>query len=82
MIYEMEQRITIEIFDDGKGMPADYVEKLNRGEENTDGSGNIHIGFDNIRQRLKYIYREDFNLQVYSVEGRGSTVAIELPIHR
>lgn len=82
MIYEMEQRITIEISDDGKGMPADYVEKLNRGEENTDGSGNVHIGFDNIRQRLKYIYREDFNLQVYSVEGRGSTVAIELPIHR
>ena len=79
LIYELGSQMVIEISDDGKGMPASYVDRLNRGKESDADDRNVHIGFDNIRQRLQYIYQENFELTVYSVEGRGSTVTIALP---
>ena len=82
LIYEMSGQTVIEISDDGKGMPSEYVDRLNRGESNVSGDRNAHIGFENIRQRLQYIYQEDFELTVYSVEGRGTTITIVLPIRK
>lgn len=55
LIYGMEDKSVIEISDDGKGMAAECLEMLNRSERALAEKGRVHIGFDNIRQRLKYI---------------------------
>ena len=79
LIYEEGEHIVIEVSDDGKGMSAEKLSELNSGEAAMPDDKHTRIGFDNLRQRLGYIYGQDFELTVYSVEGKGSTVTIVLP---
>lgn len=79
LIYEEGTSIVIEVSDDGKGMSAGKLQQLNSGAFSQSDDKHTHIGFDNLRQRLAYIYAQDFELTVYSVENHGSTVTIVLP---
>ena len=79
LIYESEGTIVIEVSDDGKGMEPDCMDMLNKGRALEPGHGHTHIGFDNLRQRLEYIYGDGFDLTVYAVEDQGTTITIVLP---
>src|SRR5215831_14341687 len=62
-------RLLIEIADNGVGiseekMPHVYVEG---------------IGLSNVRERLRVLYGEDFQLEIESREGQGTTIRIEVP---
>ena len=62
-------RLHIEIEDNGVGiseekMPHVYVEG---------------IGLSNVRERLRVLYGADFNLDIESHEGKGTTIRIDVP---
>jgi two-component system LytT family sensor kinase len=62
-------RLHIEIEDNGVGiseekMPHVYVEG---------------IGLSNVRERLRVLYGEDFNLDIQSHEGQGTLIRIDVP---
>ena len=62
-------RLQIEIGDNGVGiseekMPHVYVEG---------------IGLSNVRERLRVLYGEDFQLDIESHEGQGTTIRIDVP---
>ena len=62
-------RLRIEIEDNGVGiseekMPHVYVEG---------------IGLSNVRERLRVLYGADFNLDIESHEGKGTTIRIDVP---
>ena len=62
-------RLHIEIEDNGVGiseekMPHVYVEG---------------IGLSNVRERLRVLYGADFNLDIDSREGKGTTIRIDVP---
>ena len=64
-----DSRLHIEIEDNGVGiseekMPHVYVEG---------------IGLSNVRERLRVLYGEDFNLDIQSREGRGTVIRIDVP---
>jgi len=37
------------------------------------------IGLSNVRERLRVLYGEDFQLEIESREGQGTTIRIEVP---
>ena len=41
-----------------------------------------HIGLDNIRQRLAFIYPGQYQFDIQSTEGYGTTISISIPLIR
>ena len=82
LVYQVEDRIELEVSDDGKGFDSDTLAwlqshefRLNRPEQ----KGDIHIGLENIYGRLKHVYGHDFTMDVRSAKGCGSTIILSLP---
>jgi two-component system LytT family sensor kinase len=59
----------IEIVDDGLGIPEDRLTSALSGG----------IGLTNVNERLKVIYGANYQLQLRSVPGEGTTARIEIP---
>ena len=38
-----------------------------------------HIGIKNIKERLDYIYENQYRFQIWSKEGEGTIVTIRIP---
>ncbi len=82
VIVRREDRILkISILDTGNGMPADILEKLNRGEVVENATGR-HIGVWNCRKRIQMYYGESAVLTISSTPGEGTQVWMELPIDK
>jgi two-component system LytT family sensor kinase len=64
-----EGRLVIEIEDNGAGIP-DY--RLPQVYENG-------IGISNVRERLRVLYGNDFRIDIFSREGSGTRIRIEVP---
>lgn len=80
VIVRKEDRILkISILDTGNGMPAEILEKLNRGEVVENATGR-HIGVWNCRKRIQMYYGENAVLKISSTPGEGTQVWMELPI--
>jgi two-component system LytT family sensor kinase len=62
-------RLSIEVEDDGVGIPeADLAGILNKG-----------IGVNNVKERLRVLYNQDYRMLIDSQPGRGTRVEIEVP---
>ena len=62
-------RLSIEVEDDGVGIPeAELSGILNKG-----------IGVNNVRERLKVLYSQDYRMVIDSQPGRGTRIEIEVP---
>jgi two-component system LytT family sensor kinase len=62
-------RLSIEVEDDGVGIPeAELSGILNKG-----------IGVNNVRERLKVLYSQDYRMLIDSQPGRGTRIEIEVP---
>jgi two-component system LytT family sensor kinase len=62
-------RLRVEVSDDGVGIPD------GRGHEVFESG----IGISNVRERLKVLYGQDFNLAIDSQPGKGTSISFEIP---
>ena len=70
--FEGEDRVLIEVADDGVGMGARPASALKR-----QGAG---IGMKNVQERLDVLYGNQAHFNVVSNPGRGTLVSIEIPV--
>ncbi|MBS4208339.1 histidine kinase [Bacillus sp. FJAT-50079] len=62
--------------DNGPGMDATYLRKVRKGEVKTKGQG---IGLQNIDERIKLSFGEEYGVQIESEQGKGTRVIVSLP---
>ena len=67
-----ENRVKIRISDTGNGFSEEELEYLRSGEDEWDGRK--HIGVTNVRNRLKILYGENFELRFFNDEKSGGEV--------
>ncbi|MDO4298743.1 MAG: histidine kinase [Lachnospiraceae bacterium] len=74
------------VVDNGTGIPADRLEKVNRDclagntSEVLNERGHHSIGLKNVAQRIRSYFGEDCGLVVESMEGKGTIIDIILPV--
>ncbi|MFC4401826.1 cache domain-containing sensor histidine kinase [Gracilibacillus xinjiangensis] len=72
--------IKIEVKDNGVGIRKNHLyqirEFMENGEYQSDGN---RIGLHNVQQRIKLYYGEAFGIEIESIFGLGTTMAIKLP---
>lgn len=73
-----DDRLLLDIADDGVGMPQSQLEKL-QGDLSARELGRVGIGLGNIYLRIQAIYQGNGSLTVQSEEGKGTTIHIDLP---
>lgn len=71
--YQENGRLTLEVHDDGVGMPADVVETIESGNFADDGQS---LGIQNVFQRLQSEYGSRFSCQVDSFENLGTRLRL------
>lgn len=74
------QNLEIKIIDDGVGMRQDKAEQVVR--EKTHKEHFSGIGVNNVQDRLQLIYGKDYGIHIESIEKKGTTVTIILPVKR
>jgi sensor histidine kinase YesM len=77
-IIREEGFLIVTVQDNGSGMSEKMVDSItNQPKTMIRGA---HIGIRNIRERMKYIYKDQQKLTISSVEGEGTCVTLWLPI--
>lgn len=82
--YATEQRLIINIKDDGCGMSPERLETINTAlASNTaiesSKSNRISVGLSNVNSRIKFTYGEMYGINIYSTQNVGTTVQLNLP---
>ena len=80
-----DSRILIEIKDDGVGMDEDVLERLNRrldsgvGEFQNMNNPPGGIALNNVNNRIRLLFGQEYGIQVFSIKDIGTTVEISIP---
>lgn len=69
--------LEIEIYDNGRGIPPEMVERFNRGEFSETGTRS-HIGMKNALERIKIYYGEKSKVRIESREKEYTKVMIQI----
>ena len=74
-----DERLIIQITDNGRGMSREKIEQLMR--RKTDSSGDVltHIGLGNVDSRIRLYYGEEYGISIDSVENEWTCVSVTLP---
>lgn len=75
---EEEKLVTLQISDDGRGMPEYFVDMINRNDFSSVPPGK-HIGIRNSIRRLQHYYEGKGTVSVESIPQGGTTVTITIP---
>ncbi|WP_173917218.1 sensor histidine kinase [Halobacillus sp. Marseille-Q1614] len=75
-ISEAEDNLEIIVSDNGPGIEEDKLESIYRGLIKSKSSG---IGINNINERIKMMYGEDYGITIKSEAGKGTEVVIKVP---
>jgi two-component system sensor histidine kinase YesM len=84
-----DRQLRIRISDDGLGMSEDRLKRLNERlrvlaldgvEEEPNRKGGIAVV--NVNNRIKLLFGEEYGIDVYSHEGAGTDVVVNLPLVR
>jgi LytS/YehU family sensor histidine kinase len=67
---------TIQVADDGVGMPAVALEDVTSGAVKANGG----VGLRNISERLQTLFGERYQLDVQSTEGDGTVIDLRIPL--
>ncbi|UWP57926.1 sensor histidine kinase [Ruminococcus gauvreauii] len=88
-VFTTQDRLIIIISDDGVGIPEDQLKGMRKKLDGTNGISDIAvkqkkphkagIALQNVHQRIKFYYGEEYGLEITSTEGCGTTVEIHLP---
>lgn len=74
-----DDKLIIEIEDNGMGMSEETIQKLLGGEINPEAKGS-GVGVYNVDQRIKLYYGDDYGLSIDSEVFEGTTITLTLPI--
>lgn len=77
--YRKEDTLYIEIEDNGPGMTEAQVEELQNGTLRSSKGKGSGIGFQNVRERIRLYFGQQYGLDVESEPDEGTTVRIRLP---
>ncbi len=85
--FTTDTRLSINIIDDGLGIPRSRLKMLNKnlylGQaslSNSDNDSKQSIGLYNVNQRIKLYYGDNFGLRIKSFVDKGTDVEIIVPI--
>lgn len=77
---EGEERIVLEVEDDGKGMNHEKAEELEKLlNEPSRPEQNQSFGLFYVKERLRIRYGDNFRVKIVSEENRGTKIAIYIP---
>lgn len=86
---QIDTYLKLVITDNGKGMDMLTLEGLRKkifhqkGHDTVKSSKSFNgIGVQNVYQRMKLIYGEAFQLRIDSMEGEGTTLTFQIPVHK
>ena len=79
-VREKAEKLIVEIIDNGVVMDERQVNELENGKSSRKSEHFTGIGINNIRDRLKLIYENQYELKIKSSLGEGTTVTVVLPI--
>ena len=79
-IKEEQGMLVVRVKDEGAGISPQQMERFCRGEEMKQGSTRRHIGVQNVRDRIRYLYGDPYDMKISSEEGKGTLVEVCLPI--
>lgn len=79
----VENQVLIEVYDTGKGMSQETIDKLLHGSARSTGAGHsTGIGFNNVRKRLEHYSNGECEISIQSEEGAWTKIIMSLPYHR
>ena len=73
---EESESLTLDVEDDGPGMSGEELESVRNFTMKPKGNG---IGLKNISERLRLFYNDQAVMDIWSVEGEGTRIHIEIP---
>ena len=76
---DLTDRLIIQVVDDGNGMSEATLQEILESLNDFDKLDRNHIGLNNVNQRIKLLYGEEYGLYIESIAGGGTSVRIELP---
>ncbi|WP_165967241.1 sensor histidine kinase [Jeotgalibacillus sp. S-D1] len=76
--HERNEWIKIEISDSGPGFSSDVLSRLQNNVPLSNKEGN-HIGINNVLQRLKLLYGEEFSIEFFNGPEGGASIVLVLP---
>ena len=65
--------------DEGIGLSKEQLKRFKQGETMAESKTRKHIGVENVRNRIHYLYGEGFGMEI---QGKGTTVILTLPVKR
>lgn len=77
--YKNNGNISIDVIDNGLGMPEEIVKTLLKGDKKRKGKGS-GVGLRNVNERLKLYFGKEYGLEVFSEPDEGTTIRINIPI--
>ncbi len=77
--YKNNNKISIDVIDNGLGMPEEVVETLLNGNNKRKAKGS-GIGLRNVNERIKLYFGNEYGLEIFSEPDEGTTIRINLPI--
>ncbi len=78
--YRDKERLVFEIQDNGIGMTENTLAMLNQGSPELESKSGSGVGVNNVRERIKLAYGENFAVFIDSEEDVGTTVYIYQPM--
>lgn len=70
--------ISVTVLDNGLGMSKEQLKRMRIRLEEQDTQEGAHIGLLNTHKRLELIYGERYHMRLYSREGRGTVVELNM----
>ncbi len=81
------EEVIVSVEDNGIGMApeetAELIDEINRDDPDVSTSQIIqHIALKNIQKRIKMVCGEDYGIEIFSEQGRGTRVDVHLPVRQ
>ena len=74
-IRQSSDGLSIEIVDNGRGIPAERLAKIQAADDQLDDA----VGLSNIDGRLQALYGPEYALHIESQETHGTTIQLKIP---
>lgn len=81
VIIDKSDKLYIYVKDNGVGISNEVMEEIENSLNDYSISDQTHIGLNNVNQRIKLLYGEEYGLRIKSDHLEGTTVTIELPLN-